>query len=188
MPYFKFPNSHPLCGGNSKGQELGTYRETFDQQVKKQREVEVRASLVTDQAESPLDTPYLDLEAALSLLELASERKIPTESSTMVPSNGRVPLSENKSHANISDTDSSRLAGGFPGGHMLDPNTVASTPFGETQAAAILCSANLDQGLFFPLDMISISILGFLTALKRRKRRLYSSRSILITFPRKMRP
>jgi len=148
MPSIKFLQGSALGGGNAKGQELGKHEETSGEQTGKRREDEAPESLFTDLATSSYDAHHLDIEAATALLELASGSRIPAGGS-MATGNGGVPLSEGNGDASAGSRDDSRPAWSFTGAHMLDPSTVVSTPFEDTQEAVVLFSAYLDRG--FPL-------------------------------------
>lgn len=148
MPSIKFLQSSAPGGENTKGQELGKHEETSGEQTEKRQEDEAPESLSTDLATSSYDAHHLDIEAAMALLELASGSRIPAGGS-MATGNGGVPLSEGNGDASAGGTDGSRPASSFTGAHILDPSTVVSTPFEDTQGAVVPFSAYLDQG--FPL-------------------------------------
>ena len=146
MPSITFLQSSAPDGENAKGQELGKHEETSGEQTGKRQEDEAPESLPTDLATSSYD--HLEIEAAMALLELASGSRIPAGGS-MATGNGGVPLSEGNGDASAGGTDGSRPASSVTGAHMLDPSTVVSTPFEDTQRAVVPFSAYLDQG--FPL-------------------------------------
>ncbi|PUU82023.1 hypothetical protein B9Z19DRAFT_1062087 [Tuber borchii] len=154
MPSIKLLQSSALGGGNAKGQELGKPEETTGEQTGKRQENEVPESLFTDLATSSYDAHNSDIEAAMALLELASGSRIPAGGS-MATGNGGVPLSEGNGNASAGGTDGSRPAGSFAGAHILGPSAVVSTPLEDTQGAAVLPSAYLDQGHRLDLNPVA---------------------------------
>ncbi|PWW72746.1 hypothetical protein C7212DRAFT_335234 [Tuber magnatum] len=141
MSSIKLLKSSAPCGRDDKGQELGKHEETAEER----HEDEVAESLFADLAKSPFDAHHLDIEAAITLLGLASGHEVHAEISAMVTGSGGAPLSRNTRNAIVNDMDGSRPVWSFASAHMLDPNTIVTTPFEDIEAAVILFSAHLAQ-------------------------------------------